>query len=218
MATADFGVTSEFLRHHFDRVSRDTLADLKDGDYVPLIQVGLGPNGLASLGEVVRNNPELARQMLVIDAGDQPGGPFAIPRGSAWELNSANRRGASGPTLPDQSAYEELKTVRAYGSPLPWYPGERSTRSKNIRQGSINTTVDYLLVPDDLSTVRYPTNEDLQLILSLQAAMLANRVALKTKLVKSEPNPNPEEKGEKIVTLEIESPNGARRFCCSWSW
>ena len=211
VVTADFGVTSEFLRHHFENISRQTITELKDGDYVPLIQVGLGPNGVAALGEVVRNNPELAAQMLVVDQGDQPGGPFAIPQGKAWELNSANRRGTKGPTLPDEPNFEELKTVRAYGSPLRWYPGERSKRSKNVRQGSINTTVDYLPVPDDLSIVRYPTNEDLQMIIALQAAMLVKRVALKTKVIEITDNPNIEDQGDKIVTLEIEESNGKTR-------
>src|SRR3989344_250780 len=160
-AYADPGVTSEFLRHHFENISENTTSNLKDGDYFPLLQIGLGPNGLAALGETVRNNPDLASAMIVVDAGKQPGGPFAIPEGAAWELNSANRRGAGGRTLPKKPASDELKTVRSYGSPLRWYPGERGS-DKSIRQGSINTTVDYLVTPDDLSTARYPTNEELQ--------------------------------------------------------
>jgi len=205
------GVTDEFLRHHFDRRSAATIESLEDGSYVPLIQIGLGPNGLAAIGEVVRNNPQLADGMLVVDAGEQPGGPFAIPRGPAWELNSANRRGTGRKQLPSFPNGSELKTVRAYGSPLRWYPGERSTQSKDVRQGSINTTVDFLPTPDDLSSSRYPTNEELQRILSLQAAVLVKNVALKTRVLKVEKNPNVHEPGDKIATLQITQGDGSVR-------
>jgi hypothetical protein len=209
---ADQGVTSEYLRHHFNEVSKKTTEQIKDGEYFPLIQIGTGPNGLAALGEIVRNNPELARQALIVDSGDQPGGPFAIPRGPAWELNSANRRGSEGAVLPQKPGGNELKTVRAYGSPVArWYPGERSEGS-DIRQGSINTTVDYLPAPDDLSTKRYPTNEELQLILSLQAAMLTDNLALRTSVVKVEPNPNANEKGNKIATLKMLDKEGKEKL------
>jgi len=209
-AYADPGVTSEFLRHHFETVSENTTSNIKDGDYFPLLQIGLGPNGLAALGETVRNNPDLASAMLVVDAGKQPGGPFAIPEGAAWELNSANRRGSGGRTLPKKPESDELKTVRSYGSPVRWYPGERGA-DKSIRQGSINTTVDYLVTPDDLSTARYPTNEELQLVLSLQAAVLTKNVALETKVVGLEKNPDPHAKGDKLVTLEITDQTGTRQ-------
>ena len=203
------GVTSEFLRHHFDTLSKNTIENLKDGDYIPLIQIGTGPNGLASVGEVVRNNPELAAQMLVIDSGDQPGGPFAIPGGRAWELNSANRRGLGGATLPENPEngnVSEIETVRSYGSPLRWYPGERKD-GETVRGGSINTTVDYLPTPDDLSsTSRYPTNEDLQLVLALQSSVLINNLALQTKVISVKPNPDKNAKGDKLVTLQINKP------------
>lgn len=207
---ADSAVTGEYLRHHFDTISRETIRELKDGDYVPLIQVGTGPNGIVALGEVVRNNPQLAGQMLLVDSGEQPGGPFAIPRGPAWELNSANKRGEGGYILPESPNGNELKTVRAYGSPLRWYPGERA-EGVDIRQASINTTVDYLPTSDDLSIKRYPTNEELQLVLALQTAMLAQRIALKTTLVKVEPNPNADERGDKIATLKITGKGGGER-------
>gem|GEM_PF-2615216 len=209
-AYSDPGVTSEFLKHHFERLSRETTLEIKDGDYFPLLQIGLGPNGLAAIGETVRNNPDLASAMLVVDAGKQPGGPFAIPEGAAWELNSANRRGAGGRTLPKAPGSDELKTVRSYGSPLRWYPGERGS-DKTIRQGSINTTVDYLITPDDLSTARYPTNEELQIVLAMQAAVLTKNVALETKVVGLEKNPDPHAKGDKLVTLEITDSSGVRR-------
>lgn len=208
---ADPAVTSEYLQHHFDSLSRKTVEQLQDGSYVPLLQVGTGPNGLAALGEVVRNNPGLASQMLIIDSGEQPGGPFAVPRGPAWKLNSANKRGEGGFVLPALPNGNELKTVRAYGSPFRWYPGER-VEGSSVRFGSINTTVDYLLTPDVLSFKNYPTNEELQIILSLQAAMLAQNVALKTTLLSVEPNPNLEEKGDKIATLRINQSDGSERI------
>ncbi|MBI3274340.1 MAG: hypothetical protein HYZ69_04310 [Candidatus Colwellbacteria bacterium] len=209
-AYSDPGVTSEFLRHHFENLSENTTSNIKDGDYFPLLQIGLGPNGLAAMGEMVRNNPDLASAMLVVDAGRQPGGPFAIPEGAAWELNSANRRGAGGRTLPKSPGAEELKTVRSYGSPLRWYPGERGS-DKSIRQGSINTTVDYLITPDDLSTARYPTNEELQIVLAMQAAVLTKNVALETRVVGLEKNPDLHAKGDKLVTLEITESKGVRQ-------
>ncbi len=211
IANADPGIAQEYLNHHFEKTSRKTLQNLSDGDYVPLVQVGLGPNGLAALGEVTRNNAALAEHMLVIDEGELPGGPFAVPRGPAWELNSANARGGEGVTLPAAPSSDELKTVRAYGSPVTrWFPGERQ-EGKDTRQGSINTTVDYLLSPDNISTARYPTNEELHLVLSLQAALLAKRMALQTRVVKVEPNPNKDEQGDKIVTLETRQPDGTIR-------
>ncbi|MBP6868584.1 MAG: hypothetical protein KBC16_00540 [Candidatus Pacebacteria bacterium] len=205
--TADPGTTNEFLRHHFDTLSENTLANLRDGDYIPLLQIGTGPNGIAAFGELVRNNPALAENALVVDAGEQPGGPFAIPKGAAWELNSANKRGNGAPTLPDQPNGDEIKTVRAYGSPLRWYPGERKDNG-DIRQGSINTTVDYLPTPDDLSSARYPTNEELQSVLSLQTAMLVKNLALETRVVSVDPNPNEEDAGDKIVTLQVGGKEG----------
>ncbi|OGZ58368.1 MAG: hypothetical protein A3B96_01895 [Candidatus Spechtbacteria bacterium RIFCSPHIGHO2_02_FULL_43_15b] len=208
-AYAEPGVTSEFLRHHFENISQNTTSNLIDGDYFPLLQIGLGPNGLAALGETVRNNPDLASAMLVVDAGKQPGGPFAIPEGPAWELNSANKRSSPNRTLPQKPGPKELQTVRAYGSPMRWYPGERGP-GKAVRQGSINATVDWLITPDDISTLRYPTNEELQLVLALQAAVLTKNVALRTKVVKLEENPDPKAKGDKLVTLEITDENGTR--------
>lgn len=209
-ACVDPGVTNAFLRHHFGTISQRTLDSLEDDMYVPAIQIGTGPNGLAAAGEVVRNAPELAASMLFIDQSAQPGGPFALPGGAAWELNSANRRGLGGPALSERPREDkELSTVRAYGSPLRWYPGERS-EGADIRQGSINATVDYLPTPDDLSSSRYPTNEEEATILSLQAAMLFENVALNTRITKVRPNPNENEKGDKIVTLEVRGESGLR--------
>jgi hypothetical protein len=205
-ASVSPGETSEFLRQHFNKVSENTLANLKDGDYVPLIQVGLGPDGVTALGELVRNNPNLARQTLVIDAGAQPGGPFAVPEGPAWDLNSANSRGNEGRTMPDFPNGNELKTVRAYGNPTRWFPGERR-KGEETRAGSINTTVDFLPTPDDISKARYPTNEELQLILSMQTSVLTNNVALSTKLISIDKNRDPDSQGDKIVTLEVTQAN-----------
>ncbi len=207
---ADQAVTSEYLRHHFDTLSRETTRGIKDGDYFPLIQIGTGPQGLVALGEVVRNNSELAGQMLIIDSGEQPGGPFEIPRGPAWKLNSANSRGGVGYALASAPNGNELKTVRAYGSPLRWYPGERIEGS-SARFGSINTTVDYLPTPDQLSFKNYPTQEEFQIILSLQAAMLTQNIALKTTVVSVEPNPNQDQLGDKLVTLRIAQSDGSEK-------
>ncbi len=211
IANADEGVALEYLNHHFERLSDKTARELQDGDYVPLLQIGLGPNGLAALGEVARNNPVLASQMLVVDEGELPGGPFAVPRGPAWELNSANKRGGAEVVLTAAPGENELKTIRSFGSPATrWYPGERLPK-QDTRAGSINTTVDYMITPDDLSITRYPTNEELHLVLSLQAALLTKRMLLKTRVKKVEPNTDTTVKGNKIVTLEIEEANGQKR-------
>lgn len=196
------GETNEYLRNHFDTLSRQTWDSLKDESYVPMLQIGSGPNGLSFFGEVARYRPDLAQSVLLVDDGNQPGGPFAIPNGPAWELNSANRRGPRQAVMPDKPGVTEEKTVRAFGSPVSrWYPGERKV-DQNVRQGSINTTVDYFPTPDDLSTLRYPTNEELQIVLAIQSAMLFRKATLDTKLLKVSPNKNKNIKGDKAVTLE----------------
>ncbi|MBP7133905.1 hypothetical protein KBA73_01685 [Patescibacteria group bacterium] len=211
IVTADMGATQEFLRHHFENVSTKTARELKEGDYVPAIQLGLGPQGIVAQGEIVRNAPTLAASMLVVDDGDVPGGPFAIPNGPAWELNSANSAGAITPSMPN-APVDELKTIRAYGSPVArWYPGERQ-EGNDVRQGSINTTVDYLITPDQLSTARYPTNEEMALVITMQAAILTKKVAFRTRILRVKPNPNPNEKGDTIVTVEIEQADGSNRI------
>ncbi len=204
------GETDEYLRNHFDTLSKRTWEGLEDGSYVPAVQIGTGPNGLAFFGEVARERPDLASQTLIVDSGNQPGGPFAIPNGPAWELNSANRRGPRQATMPDAPGEKERKTIRAYGSPVTrWYPGERKT-DQNIRQGSINTTVDYLPTPDDLSTLRYPTNEELQIILATQSAMLIRKATFDTRVTKVSPNTDSAVPGDKIVTLERTSEDGKK--------
>ncbi|NQV90139.1 hypothetical protein HQ487_01895 [Candidatus Uhrbacteria bacterium] len=208
VASSAPGVTKEFLNHHFDRKTKLTVDSLKDGDYVPALIIGSGPSGMIAFGELVRQRPDLAEQSILVDEGETIGGPFAIPRGPAWELNSANRRGEGGASLPDRSSIAEIDTVRAYGNPTTrWYPGERA-QDKDVRAGSINATVDYLLTPDDLSTARYPTNEELQLTLSLQAALTVNKMLLGTRLMKCEPAPEDGQPGTKLVTLEIREANG----------
>jgi hypothetical protein len=187
-ANVNPGLTSAYLESYFKRLSNETKEGL-DGSYVPLLQIGMGPNGLASLGEVMRMRPDVAQQLLVVDEAELPGGPFAIPKGSAWDLNSANSSGFDGPRLPDAAASgSEDKRVRDYGSPLRWYPGERSGNNVT-RPGSINTTVDYLLNPDVISSGRYPTNEDMALVLQLQAGMLVNKAALSTSVLAVEDAP-----------------------------
>ena len=206
------GETDEYLRNHFDTLSKNTWDSLEDGSYVPALQIGTGPNGLAFFGEIARYRPDLAEKMLIVDIGNQPGGPFAIPNGPAWELNSANRRGPRQAVMPDDPGESEKKSVRAYGSPVSrWYPGERKA-DQNVRQGSINTTVDYFPTPDDLSTLRYPTNEELQIILATQSAMLFKQATFDTRLVKVVPNKNSKIQGDKIVTLEKINENGEKEI------
>jgi hypothetical protein len=209
LARADFIGTSMYLKNHFERLSKATVESLKDGDYFPLTLIGLGPHGLIALGEIVRKNPQLASQMLIVDSEAQPGGPFAIPNGPAWELNSANLRGSR--MLPDPPERDEERTIRSYGSPERWYPGERTIRRQDIRAGSINKLIDWLPDSDDLSYGRYPNNEELDLMLSLQASVTAKQLALQTRLLGVEPvAQNRGERGNKLSTLKINTNDDER--------
>jgi hypothetical protein len=196
-------ITSEYLKIYFNKLSNSSKSQIQDGSYVPLIQIGTGPNGLAGIGEIVRNNPELANSMLVIDSGKQPGGPFAVPNGPAWNLNSANARGTSIRTLPARPQIDEKLTVRGYTSPTRWYPGERIEDLATSRPGPINKATDYLLGVDEISSQRYATNQELQLVLAMQAALLVKNLALETEIIKIEPNQDKNLQGDKIVTLRI---------------
>ncbi len=204
-ALADVGTTTVYLQNHFESLSKKTKEKIKDGQYFPLVFVGTGPNGIIGIGEIVRKNPNLAREMLVIDQGKQPGGPFGVPNGPAWELNSANLVGKK--FLPNMPGKDETKTVRAYGSSDRWYPGERNN-TVATRSGSINKLIDWLPDPDDLSRKRYPSNEELQVMLSLHGAVTLNKLALETKLVSVEPNEDQSEKGKHLLTLIVD--NGRR--------
>ena len=207
LANADKGAVGEVLHHHFDSLSKDTIESLEDGQYVPAIVAWTWPSGVTALWEIGRNNAELLSQALIIDDAKYPGGPFAIPNGPAWELNSANRRWEAWYTLPEKPANTtaELQTVRAYGASVGRrYPGEREPWS-DIRQGSINSTVDWLITPDDISDTRYPINQDEALVIQMQVALLARRIALKTRIIIIEPNTDTSKKWDKIVTLDIPS-------------
>ncbi len=193
-------ITSTYLEGYFRDTADATFEALEDGEYIPLVQIGFGPAGLTAAGELVRTRSDLAKQALFIDEAALPGGPFAIPKGPAWDLNSANSNETGGPTLPPLPAdgIAETDTVRSYGSPLRWYPGERLSRS-DVRQGSINSTVDYLITPDGISDSRYPDNEDMALILQLQAAMLMPRACLSTEVLSVSAD---NEGTRKLLTLE----------------
>lgn len=200
-------ITGTYLEGYFRDKADATFEAIEDGEYFPLVQIGFGPAGLTAAGELVRTRPDLARQALFIDDGALPGGPFAIPKGPAWDLNSANSNETNGPMLPPLPAkgIKETDTVRSYGSPLRWYPGERLS-SSDVRQGSINATVDYLITPDGISDSRYPNNEDMALILQLQAAMLMPRACLSTEVLSVTQGNS---KTQKLLTLEHRFADGS---------
>jgi hypothetical protein len=200
--------TFEYLRAYFFRESAKTWGNLKDGDYVPAVLCGYGAHGIAAMGEIARLNPELASNLLVIDLEELPGGPFSIPRGPAWELNSANSRGTREVKLPDPSNLTEESTVRAYGSPIRWYPGERSVRDPDTRGGGINTVTDYLPTPDNISDFRYPTNHEFALIAQVQAALLTKNLSTSTELISRTRNSNSDQPGSTILTLKKTFPDG----------
>ncbi len=210
LANVNPAVTAVYLEAFFKERSQRTAEELEDGAYVPLVQVGLGPNGLASLGEIMRSRPELAADMLVVDDAELPGGPFGIPKGPAWDLNSANSSGLDGFVLPDGCTDLQVgKRVRDYGSPLRWYPGERNKES-STRPGSINTTVDYLINPDVISNGRYPTNEDEALVLQLQTALLTNKLLLNNRVVQG--SDLQDGSGRKEIILQSTQPDGTKRL------
>ena len=200
-------LTSLFLEQYFGDIDRTTRESLTEDMYVPLVQIGLGPNGVASAGELVRSNPELASQTLYIDGAALPGGPFGQVKGLGWSLNSANSIGRSTNVLPDSTDSEDAgAAVRSYGSPLVMYPGERRD-GEDTRAGSINVSVDYLLNPDNVSTTRYPDNADLARVLQLQSALLVDHVLLSTRVTRVEPVDDGQ-RGNKRVTIEFQTESG----------
>ncbi|TXG76707.1 hypothetical protein E6P97_03110 [Patescibacteria group bacterium] len=200
-------LTSLFLEQYFGDLDRETRESLTADVYVPLIQIGLGPNGVASAGELVRSNPDLASQTLYIDGAALPGGPFGQVKGLGWSLNSANSIGRSTNVLPDSTDSEVAgAAVRSYGSPLVMYPGERRD-GEDTRAGSINVSVDYLLNPDNVSTTRYPDNADLARVLQLQSALLVDHVLLSTRVTRVEPVDDGLP-GNKRVTIEFQTESG----------
>jgi hypothetical protein len=204
VANVDPDALSVYLKNHFNKLDAQTFSSLSDGDYVPLIQIGMGAEGLISAGEIVRKNPELASKALYIDANGV-GGPFAVPNGPAFGLNSANRFGFAY-TLPPVDPAIERQTVRAFGSPLRWYPGERNPQ-QDVRQGSINMSVDYLPAVDDISDGRYANNADEALALQIQAAMVAKNLLIGTRVV-DQYFTDESGQGDKIVVLERTNPDG----------
>ena len=205
-------LTSLYLEQYFKSMDAFTKENLATDSYVPVLQIGLGPNGVAAAGELNRVNAGVASQTLFVDSAPLPGGPFGLAKGQSWELNSANSISTTTNNLPDVLPNDEKGiSVRSYGSPLAAYPGERNETS-DTRTASINTTVDYLLNPDNVSNKRYPTNADLARVLQLQSAMLIDNVLLSTEVVKSEPV-NDGKPGNKRVTLEYQNAQGETISC-----
>lgn len=216
-------LTSLYLEQYFGDLDQSTKEQLREDIYVPMISIGLGPQGLAAAGELVRSNPVLAEQVLYIDAAALPGGPFGQARGPSWELNSANGVGGSTNVLPDViSADEQGISVRSYGSPLVAFPGERIA-GQDTRPGSINATVDYLINPDQVAPEdQYPDNTDLARVLQLQSALLVDHVLLSTRVVDVESLVDPRAEsapaeyqpaadglpGNKRVTIEFQTASG----------
>ena len=200
-------LTSLYLEQFFRDKDQATKESLTQDLYVPLVQIGLGPNGVASAGELVRSNPDLASQTLYIDGAALPGGPFGQAKGLGWSLNSANSIGRSTNVLPDVTDSEAAGVaVRSYGSPVVMYPGERR-QGEDTRSGSINVTTDYLLNPDNVSTTRYPDNADLARVLQLQSALLVDHVLLSTRVTKVE-SVDDGQPGNKRITIEFQTEAG----------
>jgi hypothetical protein len=203
LLSTEFELVASYLRQHFADKSLEMQEQLTTNNeyYVSLVQIGMGPNGVNAAGELLRQNPELSANTLYIDQGEMPGGPFAVPRGEAWELNSANS-GALGFGLPDTPAINETKTVRGYGSPIRFLPGER-VKDSDIRSSSINTTVGWLPTTDNLSLKRYPTNYELAVLVQMQTALVTNKISLNTKVTSVEKND--QGRGQYLITAVVNS-------------
>ena len=198
------GESYEFLCNHFDALTDTTWSDLKPWSYVPQIQIGTWPEWLSFFGEQTRISPSLSANTLVVDKWDQPGWPFAIPEWPAWELNSSNPVLSTVYNLTDkpENEVQEKRRVRAYASPLKWYPWERTVGSPDARLWPINSLVDFGVEVSMLNkNRRYATNEDLQLVLAANAATLMQKVCMKTELISSEPSGRPLWEWTELVTL-----------------
>ena len=220
--------TSEFLSHHFDSLSNSTWSDIWDNYYIPQVQIWSWPEWLSYLWEQTRINPELSLQTLIIDKWIQPGWPFAIPEWVAWELNSANNRGSSVYNLWDATfSTAHRKSVRWFSSPFKWYPGERRKSNPDIRLWSINMANDFAPTPDMISDTRYANNEELQITLASQAALLINKGLFSTEVLRVEPSGRPKwEWNKKIIikrtfsdgTAEIKTIYTDRVINATWLW
>ncbi len=212
---ADKELVRTYLGGYFETKSKENkekiLNSYESGEipYFPILQIGLGPNGLASLGEIARQNPSLATSMLTVDVGNQPGGPFAVPGGDAWRLNSKNAKGYGRliTDSPEVRGLEESKTVRGLGSPTRFNPGERV--SEEQLRGDINQTVDYSIGASDFSTGNYATNTEFALLASAQAALVSNNISLGTKVLEVKKNDTGNQ-GAYIVTLQFETIEGTK--------
>jgi|GEM_PF-4912948 len=211
LVNADRQIVLQHLEYLFNKISRETQERLNQLQYFPAIVVGIGPNGMAGLGEIRRISPELLDGTLVIDQARNPGGPFAVPESAAFNLNSQAPRLATSPILPDKPNYSEEISIQGYVSPLQALPGQRTEEEKVIRGLSINSTDPSLISDKDVASEIYPTNEDLEIVVNLQAALTVQHLSLSTRLLKVENNTT-RFPGSKLLTLEITEANGKKRI------
>jgi len=211
LVRADREVALQHLEYLFAKISRETQEKLNQIQYFPSVVVGLGPNGMAGLGEVRRLIPELLDGTLIVDQARNPGGPFAVPESAAFNLNSQAPRLTATPQLPDRPNYDESQSIQGFVSPLQALPGQRTEGDKVARSLSINQTDAGLLADKDIAGDIYPTNEDLELVVKLQSAMTIKNLALRTRFVSVERN-NTRLPGNKLVTLEITQADGTKRM------
>lgn len=205
--TADGPTVSQYLDHYWEKTSKTAQERISEGkfDYIPTLIIGAGVGGITVASEAAKYSPELAQnQILVIDQGHQPGGPFAVPEGPAWDLNSANFFG------PTQLAdiISSIGSPRDYAqAPTRHYPGERVGIAAT-RSGDINQVADYLPNLSQISHELYSNNEEFQRLMSTQLAMLTDNVALDTKVTKVTRNKksNTARDGSYEVDLEMTNP------------
>ena len=210
LVSADREVAIQHLEYLFAKISRETKEGLNQIQYFPSVVVGLGPNGMAAVGEIRRLCPQLLEGTLVIDQARNPGGPFAVPESASFNLNSQAPRATEILQLPDKPTYDEGSSIQGYVSPLQALPGQRTEGEKVIRTLSINQIDPSLIADKDIAGDIYPTNEDLEIVVQLLAAVSIPHLALTTKLIRVQKNTTPLP-GSKLLTLEITQADGTKR-------
>jgi hypothetical protein len=205
-------VTNIVLDFHFAKLRSETSRELENtgSTYAPIVIIGAGPHGIMAAGEVMRNRPDLAQSMCVIDTNALPGSIWSRPNGDAWEVNSANRTAGNPFELPN-SDLPNTMTVRRVASALAWYPAERNFQATSRgRQGSINTITGWMPAPDEAAPGRrYVTNRDIATTLKLQAAVLMPKY-LQAEALAPRLNDDPNQPGKFVITVRHTKEDGTQ--------
>ena len=197
------GITDDYLRFYFDKRSEESWSGIEaENSYFPVVFIGTGPNGISTQTEILRNNPELSRQMLVVSGDRYPGGPFGRTQGLGFPLNSDNATGDR-EVLAD-SRFAELNSIRGYvGDSLKGLPGERNPNpNAGANRGSINKIGGAFVPPDAFSKKVTPDNQQLARMITLQSAVTIQNPLMSTKVLSIKHNEDQNRKGLYILKIE----------------